>query len=305
MTDLAVSHDTLRPLMFSIAYRMLGSVAEAEDVVQEAFLRMHRSGSVAQSPEAFATTVTTRLAIDALRSARRRREHYTGSWLPEPLVESVDTDPAHRVELDETISIAFLVLLETLSPLERAVFVLREVFDYGYAEIAAVVERTEASCRQLLARARRRISDGTPRFDPSPQQRAELATEFFAALRGGDVGRLARVLADDAVAYGDGGGKAPAARRPVHEATPVARFLLGLMRRAHQFDVRLEPVSVNGQPGACVWSVDGEVLGVVTLDIAGGRVQAVRNQINPDKLAHLGPVGDLSGLLSGAPRRHG
>ncbi|TDE08967.1 RNA polymerase sigma-70 factor [Jiangella asiatica] len=301
VTDLAVSHDRLRPLMFSIAYRMLGSVSEAEDVVQEAFLRMHRSASAAaaapvRSPDAYATTVTTRLAIDALRSARRRREQYVGPWLPEPLLTS-DDDPAGQAESAETLSTAFLVVLETLSPVERAVFLLREVFGYGYDEIAAVVERSEANCRQLLVRAKRRIDERRPRFEPSPERRDALAKRFLAAVRDGEVAALERMLAEDVEFQGDGGGKAAAVRKPITGALQVARFLANLGRQGAQIGAVLEPVTVNGQPGMKV-SAPGGVIGVLSLTIVDGHVQGVHNLINPDKLHHLGPVGDLDALLS-------
>lgn len=295
MTDVAVFHDDLRPLMFSVAYRMLGSVSEAEDVVQEAFLRMHRTTTRADNPEAYATTVTTRLAIDALRSARLRRESYVGSWLPEPLL-ATDDDPARLVEQTETLSTAFLVVLETLSPVERAVFLLREVFGYGYDEIAAVVEKSEANCRQILARARKHIDDRRPRFDPSREHRDELARTFLAAMNDGDVAALERLLADDVVFHGDGGGKTAAVRKPLVGALQVARFLAGLGRTGVAMGLRVEPVTVNGQPGARVSGDDG-VLGVLSLTIADGRITGVHNQINPDKLRHLGPVGDLNAHL--------
>lgn len=218
---LAEAHDTLRPLMFSVAYRMLGSVAEAEDVVQEAFLRLHRSApDDVVNLEAYATTVTTRLALDTLRSARVRRETYVGPWLPEPVVDSLDADPAHRVELDDTVSTAFLLLLETLTPVERAVFVLREAMGYEYREIAEVVDKSEANCRQILARARRRVDDGSPRFEATPADRDRLATRFLAAIEGGDLAGLERLLADDVVLVGDGGGRAPAIRRPMTGGSP-------------------------------------------------------------------------------------
>ncbi|MGH8895085.1 MAG: RNA polymerase sigma-70 factor [Actinomycetes bacterium] len=301
MTEQAVALDDLRPLMFSIAYRMLGSVAEAEDVVQDAFLRMHTSAPEdIRSREAYATTVTTRLAIDTLRSARRRREHYVGPWLPEPLVETAeDADPAWRVEMDETVSVAFLVVLETLSPVERAVFLLREVFDYGYADIAAVVGKNEANCRQLLHRARRRLEDDRCRLEPSAVERDRLAEAFFTAVREGDLTGLEATLADDVELYGDGGGKAPAARTPVRGPVQVGRFLLGLVRQASRHGFRLQRVRVNGHPGAEVFSPEGDLLGVLALGVRGGRVVSVHNQVNPDKLGHLGPVGDLTVLLSG------
>jgi RNA polymerase sigma-70 factor (ECF subfamily) len=299
VTDIAVAHDELRPRMFSIAYRMLGSVAEAEDVVQEAFLRIlesSRRGRAPDSPGAFATTVTTRLAIDALRSARRRREHYVGTWLPEPLLGD-DADPAHQVELDETVSIAFLAVLERLSPVERAVFLLREVFGYDYAEIASVVGKSEPNCRQLLARARRRIDEARPRFEESPQRRADLASRFFAAVQAGDVTGLERLLAEDAALYADGGGKTPAIRRPLRGVTRVARFLAGIGRAATRANVRMAPAQANGQPAIRLLDADGALLGVVSVDVVDGRVAAVHNQINPDKLGHLGRVGNLAALI--------
>ena len=299
--DLALTHDSLRPLMFSVAYRMLGSVAEAEDVVQDAFLRMHdslRKGTNVESPDAFATTVTSRLAIDALRSARHRRERYVGTWLPEPLLQSTAADPAERVEMQETVSTAFLVLLERLSPLERAVFLLREAFGYDYADIAEVVDKSEANCRQVLARARKRIEAERPRFEPSTERHQQLTEEFLSAVTDGDLAGLERLLADDVVFYADGGGKAPAIQRPLHGATQVARFLLGLVRRGLPMGVRLEPVIANAQPAVRLSDRDGAVLGVLALEIADGRVVAFRNQINPDKLGHLGPVGDMLAMLA-------
>ncbi|HSE09104.1 MAG TPA: RNA polymerase sigma-70 factor [Nocardioidaceae bacterium] len=299
MTDLAAAYDDLRPLMFSVAYRMLGSVAEAEDVVQEAFLRMHTSlagGGEPRSPEAFATTVTTRLAIDTLRSARKRREQYVGSWLPEPLLEPATGDPAWRVEMDETVTLAFLVLLEQLSPVERAVFVLREAMGYEYADIAEVVGKSEANCRQLYSRARRRVEADRPTAaTPSEQQRA-VATQFLEALRAADVDRLERMLAHDVVFYGDGGGKVAAVQKPVAGSVRVGRFLAGLHRRAARFGVRYEETTANGQPAVLVRTTQGAVLGVLTIDVADGKVVALRNQVNPDKLSHLGPVGDLNAM---------
>ena len=240
----------LRPLMFSIAYRMLGSVTEAEDVVQDAYLRLHErslAGDVIERPEAYASTVATRLAIDALRSARRSREVYTGTWLPEPLPDD-DADPAHRIERDETLSFAFLAVLERLRPVERAVFLLREVFDVDYADIAAIVERDEAACRQIMHRARARIADGRPRFDADATRDAALVDSFFAALQAGDVDALAGVLADDVVFYGDGGGKAPAVRHPLLGAEAVARFLAGLVRRGEGLHVRLDRTRRTAKP---------------------------------------------------------
>jgi len=299
VTDLGLAHDDLRPLMFSVAYRMLGSVAEAEDIVQEAFLRLQGTDLASvRSPDAFATTVTTRLAIDALRSARRRRERYVGPWLPEPLVPERADDPALRIELDESVSLAVLTLMETLNPVERAVFVLRETLDYDYSAIAEIVERTEANCRQLFARARARLDEGRPRFEVDAARRDELAATFLQAVGSGDLEALERLLAEDVAFYGDGG-KAPAIRQPMYGATAVARFLLGLARRGAGLGVRLLPAHANGQPALLAVDPDNGLLSVLSLDIVDGRIVALRNQLNPDKLDHLGPVGQLSTLLDG------
>lgn len=293
----------LRPLMFSIAYRMLGSVADAEDVVQDAYLRLHErtiAGEKIERPEAYASTVTTRLAIDALRSARRTREVYTGTWLPEPLPDD-DADPAHRVERDETLSFAFLAVLERLGPIERAVFLLREVFAVDYAAIAEIVERDEAACRQIMHRARVRVAEGRPRFEADAARDAALLDTFFAALDAGDVESLAEVLADDVVFYADGGGRAPAVRHPLHGPVAVARFIVGLVRRGASLHVRAERTKVNGGAALRVSNSDDETLSVLMLHVEGGRVAVVGNQLNPEKLRHLGPVGDLNALMSTDP----
>jgi RNA polymerase sigma-70 factor, ECF subfamily len=297
----------LRPLLFSIAYRMVGSVSEAEDLVQEAFLRLRGAvagGAEIDSPRAYLSAVTTRLAIDHLRSARVRRERYVGTWLPEPLLTGPDTwtDPAGHAETADTLSLAFLVLLERLSPVQRAVFLLHEVFGYGYAEIAGMVGRSEENCRQIAARARRHIEAGRPRFETSRRQREELARRFFAAIERGDVEGLAGLLAADAVLYGDGGGKAPALAAPLHGAERVARLLLGLARRGAAVGMRVRPAEINGHPGLLLLDPDGRLLSVLALDIADGRVQTVRSIVNPDKLRHLGPVGDLASMTGDRPQ---
>jgi RNA polymerase sigma-70 factor (ECF subfamily) len=300
------AYEDLRPLLFSIAYRMIGSVSEAEDIVQEAFLRFHRAGrEEVASQKAYLSAVTTRLAIDHLRSARVRRERYVGEWLPEPLVTAEDDtgDPARHAETADSLSMAFLVLLERLSPVERAVFLLREVFGYDYGEIAEVVDRREDNARQIAVRARRHVQAGRTRFEASRRQRDELARRFLAALEEGDTEGMVSMLADDAVMYGDGGGKAPALSQPIHGAVRVARFLAGLARQTIQAHLRVRPVDVNGQPGAIVTDPEDRVVGVVALDIADGLVQTVRSVVNPDKLGHLGPVTDWSEVLQ--PRGHG
>jgi RNA polymerase sigma-70 factor (TIGR02957 family) len=298
--------DELRPRAFAIAYRMLGSVSEAEDVVQEALLRLHRArreGERIESPRAYVSTVVTRLGIDQLRSARRSRETYVGEWLPEPLLTSDEDDPARRAELADSLSLAFLVLLETLSPEQRAVFLLREVFDYPYDEIAGIVGKSEANVRQLAVRARRRVDERRPRFEASREQRDGLADRFFAAVQEGDLEGLEALLAEDVVLHGDGGGKAPALARALHGAPRVARTLATWARQGERIGgATMRRVQVNGQPGVQLLDREGRIIAVMALDIAGGRVQGVRSVVNPDKLRHLGPVADLRALLRRASR---
>jgi RNA polymerase sigma-70 factor (ECF subfamily) len=277
-SSVTTAFEQLRPLAFSIAYRMLGSVAEAEDVVQEAFLRMHRAEAV-EHPKAFVATVTTRLAIDQLRSARARRETYPGPWLPEPVLTDSRPD-------DDSISMALLVTLERLSPVERAVFLLHDVFDYGYGEIAEIVGRSRDNCRQLAVRARRRVEAEQPRFDPSREAREALVARFFAAVRDGDLDGLVTLLAEDAVATGDGGGKAPARATPLQGGAKIARFFLGLARVGERHAYEYELAEVNGQPGALVRE-DGQVVTAISFDVVDGRIAAIRSVVNPEKLRHL------------------
>jgi RNA polymerase sigma-70 factor (TIGR02957 family) len=282
----------LRPAAFAVAYRMLGSVAEAEDVVQEALVRVHRAvedGRQIDSPRAYATTVTTRLAIDHLRSARARREVYVGEWLPEPLVTDPAGDPAARAEMSDSLSLAFLALLERLSPTQRAVLLLRDVFDYRYDEIAAIVETSEENARQLATRARRHVREHRPRFEASREKREELAERFFAAAQDGDLAGLEALLADDVALHGDGGGKAPAIARALHGRARVARTLVAWARYGfRRVGGTLRRVEINGQPGALLLDADGRLASAMALDIADGRIQAVHSVVNPDKLAHLG-----------------
>ena len=292
--------EELRPTAFAISYRMLGSVAEAEDVVQEALLRLHEAlggSEPIESPRAYLATVATRLSIDQLRSARVRRETYVGDWLPEPLVSDSETDPARHAELADSLSLAFLVLLENLSPEQRAVLLLHDVFDYGYGEVAEIVGKSEANARQLAARARRHVEDQKPRFEASREQREELAHRFFAAAQEGDVAALETLLADDVVLQGDGGGKAPALARALFGSRRVARTLTAWFRQGVNIpDTELREVEVNGQPGALLMA-GGRIVSVLALDIADGRVQAVRGIVNPDKLRHIGEVADVRALL--------
>jgi RNA polymerase sigma-70 factor (ECF subfamily) len=282
--------DHLRALAFKIAYRMLGSVAEAEDVVQEALLRLH-DRSPLDNTEAYLTTVTTRLSIDVLRSARVRREAYVGEWLPEPLVED---EAPQLVEDEEEVSLAMLVLLERLTPDERAVFVLREAFDMPFAEIGEIIDASPDACRQRLSRARRRLEKDLPRFDPDPAQRHALAHSFLRAARDGDFAGLVAMLAPDAMLVGDGGGKARAIPKPMLGGTQVARALASFYKIADQAGVTLHAAVVNGQPGFRSLAPDGRLVNVVQVDIVDGRIQRVHSMLNPDKLAHLGLVSDLA-----------
>ena len=272
------TYESLRPLAFSIAYRMLGSVSEAEDVVQEGLLRLHRADDV-EHPKAFVATVVTRLSIDELRSARSRRETYVGPWLPEPVLTDSRPD-------DESVSMALLVTLEALSPVERAVFLLHDVFDYCYDEIAEIVGKTRENCRQLAVRARRHVEARRPRFEPSREQREALAARFFDAIREGDLDGLVNLLAEDAVATGDGGGKAAARKTPLHGGAKIARFMLGLMRLAERDAYEFDFCEVNGRPGALIRQ-DGRVISALSLEIADGRVTEFLSVANPDKLHHL------------------
>ena len=301
--------DELRPGAFAIAYRMLGTVSEAEDLVQEALLRFHRAeveGERIESPRAYISTVVTRLGIDQLRSARRRRETYVGEWLPEPLLTSEEEDPARQAEMADSLSLSFLVLLESLSPEQRAVFLLHDVFDYPYEEVARIVGKTEANARQLASRARRHVDERRPRFEATREQREKLADHFFAAVGEGDVKSLEAMLAEDVVLGGDGGGKAPALARAMHGARRVANALGTWGRMAPRFGgATFRRVEVNGQPGAVALDADDRVISVIALDIADGRVQGVRSIVNPDKLSHVGPVADLRELLRRASRARG
>jgi RNA polymerase sigma-70 factor (ECF subfamily) len=284
--------EELRPLLFSIAYRILGSVSEAEDAVQETWLRYEASPTQPTSAKAFLSAVVTRVSIDVLRSARVRREEYVGQWLPEPLLADPYEDPARSAELADSVSMAALLLLERLSPLERAVFVLREVFGFGFAEVAAAVGRSEAACRQLAVRARHHMDVGRPRFEAGRREREELAARFFDALRDGDVDGLRELLAADVQMVGDGGGKAPALARSVIGADNVARVLAANFPALAKVEAIMERHEMNGQPGAILRDRDGKVVGTVTLDVLDGRIQTIRSVVNPDKLGHVGPVAD-------------
>lgn len=294
--------EELRPLLFSISYRVLGSVAEAEDAVQETWLRYQSTPTRPASTRAFLSAVVTRISIDVLRSARVRREEYVGQWLPEPLLSDPYEDPARSAELADSVSMAALMVLERLSPLERAVFVLRDVFAFDFPDVAVAVGRSEAACRQLAVRARRHMALGRPRFDADRIQREALAARFFEALRDGDVDAVRELLAADVQLVGDGGGKAPALARSVIGADRVARVLASNFPLLADVDARLVRRELNGQPGAILRDRDGKVAGTMTLDVLGGRIQTIRAVVNPDKLRHLGPLAD-SWAMQRAVRR--
>jgi RNA polymerase sigma-70 factor (ECF subfamily) len=281
----------LRPLLFSIAYRMLGSATDAEDIVQEAYLRFHRetaAGTEVESTKSYLSAVTTRLCIDHLRSARVRRESYVGTWLPEPLLTDEGSDAERHAETADSLSMGFLVLLESLTPVERAVFLLREVFEYDYGEIASVVGKSEENCRQIAVRARRQVQAGKPRFAASKAERDTLARRFFQAAAEGDVEGLVGLLAADVVAYADGGGKATAFPRPVHGREKVVRLLQGPAARGERLSVSgMRMAEINGQPGALFLDPDGVPVVAVSLDIADGQIQSLHAVSNPEKLAHL------------------
>ncbi len=293
--------EQMRPTSFAIAYRMLGSVSEAEDVVQEALLRVHQAiedGEQIASPRAYVATVTTRLAINELRSARARREQYVGEWLPEPILTDGVDDPAQHAEMADSLSLAMLVLLESLSPEQRAALLLHDVFDYDYPEIAKIIGKSEGNVRQLASRARRHVEERRPRFHASREQREELTQRFLIAAHEGDLAGLETLLAHDVVLTGDGGGKVPALARSLHGRNRVARTLVNWMRVASRLpDFTLRPTEVNGGPGVMVRDGQQGLISVWSLEIAGGEIRSISSVVNPDKLAHLGVVADFASLI--------
>jgi RNA polymerase sigma-70 factor (ECF subfamily) len=284
-----------RPLLFSIAYRMLGSAMDAEDMIQETYLRWQQQDETEiESPKAFLSTVITRLCIDHLRSARVQREQYLGPWLPEPLISSQVPDAAEMAALADSLSTAFLVLLESLSPTERAVFLLREVFDYDYADIARIVGKSEANCRQIVHRAGQHISARRPRFDTSPEQQEQLTLQFLETCTTGDMDGFMNLLTEDIVLRSDGGGKVAAATRPVYGPNRVARFFFGLIRKATP-GITLARTPINHQPGLITY-YHGRPVNVITFDFAGDRIRRVFIVVNPDKLHGLPPLGGGTSL---------
>jgi RNA polymerase sigma-70 factor (TIGR02957 family) len=302
-------YEELRAGAFAIAYRMLGSASEAEDLVQEGLLRLHRAreeGEQIGSPRAYLATVVTRLAIDELRSARVRRESYVGEWLPEPLITSCGEDPARHAEMADSLSLALLVVLESLSPEQRAVFLLREVFDYPYERMAAIVGKSETATRQIAIRARAHVDERRPRYEASQRRREKLAQRFFAAVGDGDLDSLESMLAEDVELHGDGGGQVPALAHALYGRRRVARRVASWIRLGRRSGgIELRRVEVNGQPGAVITDADGGLISVWSLGIAEDRVQAIRSVVNPDKLTHLGPVSGLTAMIERARRGEG
>jgi RNA polymerase sigma-70 factor (ECF subfamily) len=291
MTDHLAAFDRHRRLLFTVAYQMLGSVADAEDTVQDAWLRWSSADRAdVEDPKAYLVRITSRLALDRLGAARTRRETYVGPWLPEPLLTESAPDPGEAAEVAEQVSLALLVVLETLSPLERAVFVLREVFGVPVAEVATAVDRSEAAVRQLAHRARQHVEARQPRFDPDRGTRKQVTERFLAAVAGGDIDALMAVLSPGVVLVSDGGGVANAARRPIEGADKVARFLLGIAAKGFAMpglEVRL--TEVNGAPGFAAW-VDGTPFMALSPVVGGDRIEQVLVVVNPSKLAGLGPA---------------
>ncbi|QXJ24562.1 RNA polymerase sigma-70 factor [Actinomadura graeca] len=287
MDETAVAFEEYRNLLFAVAYRMLGTAADAEDTVQDAWLRWSAADrSDVAEPRSYLVRITTNLALDRLRSARAQRESYVGPWLPEPMLTSPDV--AEGAEMSESVSMAMLVVLETLSPLERAVFVLKEVFGYPYAEIARALDRSEPSVRQLGTRARKHVEARRPRFEARGAERRAATERFFDAVMGGDINRLMEVLAPDVTLWTDGGGKVRAARRVIHGADKVGRWLTAVVGHAYQgiefADMRVRRVTLNGEPALVVDGPDGPLTTVVATVAEGGRVEAVHMVANPDKL---------------------
>jgi RNA polymerase sigma-70 factor (ECF subfamily) len=280
--------DEHRRYLFGVAYRMLASAADAEDVVQEAYLRWAAEPRVAvTSPRGFLTTVVVRLCLDELRSARARRETYVGPWLPEPLLVD-DRDASWAAELADSLSLAFLVVLEELAPVERAAFLLHDVFDFGYSEIAEMLDRQEPACRQLVSRARQRVGDRRHRFDVDREQGQKLAERFVVACATGDLAALMGMLSGDVVVWTDGGGVVKAARRPIHGADKSARFLVAVSSTVAE-SAEVRNALINGQPGVLIIEA-GVVVTAVALDVIDGRVVGVRVISNPEKLTGLQPA---------------
>lgn len=280
-----------RRLLFGIAYRMLGTVSDAEDMVQETFLRWQQTSRTVQSPKNYLATTITRLCIDHLRSARVRREQYVGPWLPEPLLTQQSGDPAEQVELADSLSMAFLVMLERLSPSERAVFLLREVFEYDYPEIAQIVDKSPENCRQILRRSRQHLATERPRFHVSPQQQEQITSQFLDASSQGNLQDLLTLLAKDVTFWSDSGGQVAAALKPIQGAMKVARFLLAIQQKWLP-TASAELVEINGQSSMLIRS-GSDIHSVTTFEIVEGYIQTIYSVRNPEKLKRLSEFVEL------------
>jgi RNA polymerase sigma-70 factor, ECF subfamily len=286
--DRVAAFHQYRELLFSIAYRMLGSAADAEDMLQETFIRWQQNSQVeVKSPRAFLVTIISRLCIQQMESARVKREQYVGEWLPEPIFTGEHSDPSESTRMQESLSMAFLLLLEKLRPAERAAFLLREVFDYEYSEVAEILGKSEANCRQLFRRARESITNGCPRFDASPAQHRKLLEEFLAASSSGHLADLVALLSDDVVLHSDGGGKASAALNPIYGRDHVSRFLLGAIQKTVPAGVITKLEEINGLPSIIYYAPGGRPGCVLNFDIAEGVIQNIYVVTNPEKLGRL------------------
>lgn len=289
-----------RRLLFSTAYQMLGTVTDAEDILQDAWIKWHAAEQDSiEYPKSYLVRTVTNLSLNRLTSARSTRETYVGPWLPEPLLTTT-TDAAQEAELADTVSTAMLVVLETLTPVERAVFVLREVFGYSHAEIAGFLDRPETTVRQISHRARSHVQSRRPRFDADAAVRKEVAEKFMAACAGGDLNALMEILAPDITLWNDGGGKVTAARRPVHGPDHVARWMLGVMAKPITAGIRFEPAVINGELGI-LGKLGDFTVGALTFDLVDGRIEHLRFQLNPDKLSGLRPAGETPAYENGTP----
>lgn len=279
--------DQYRSLLFSVAYRMLGSVADAEDMLQETFIRWQQAPNVEiRSPRAFLITIISRLCINQLQSARVQREEYVGQWFPEPIITGPGSDPLEIIRVDESLSMAFLVMLERLTAIERAVFLLREVFEYEYSAIASVLGQSEANCRQILSRAKQHVSAIRPRFKTSPQKKSDLLERFLKATSSGDMEGLVALLSRDVVLHSDGGGKAIAAPNRIQGADNVARGIFGSLQKIVPKNLVRRVMEINGEPGVVSY-LDGKPHSVLTLGAGAGRIHSIYILTNPEKLAHL------------------
>jgi RNA polymerase sigma-70 factor, ECF subfamily len=284
--------DQYRGLLFSIAYRMLGSVADAEDMLQETFIRWQQAPEdEIRSPRAYLVTIISRLCINYLQSARVQREEYVGQWLPEPIATGAGSDPLELIRVDESLSMAFLVMLERLTPVERAVFLLREVFEYEYSEIAAVLSQSEANCRQILSRARQHVSAMRPRFETSESKKSDLLKLFLKAASSGDMEGLVALLSSDVVLHSDGGGKVNAALNPIRGADRVARGAVGAAQKLTPTNLIHRLMQINGEPGMVSY-LDGKPYSVLTIDASEGRIEVIYIVMNPEKLVHLPALPD-------------